>query len=214
MNPWLMGENITCPNDPAAVPMPRTKDLFSGPTTRTMATIARVNAENAMPSPVSTPPVNWRARLESAWAIPQTPSAYITAPATMTLTVPCLSAMAPAKGSPMPHRRFCSAMAQSESFPAPVLIHGHGFQEQSKRGTDPETRHGDQAAGNEHGQGGPPVGGRLGHGSGTVTGGSTWPFVFQQTRPFPLSGPVLQRRTGKSGVRTTVRPAGLSQGPG
>ena len=49
---------MTIPKDPAAVPRPRTKERFSGPTTRTMAAMTRKNALNAIPSPVSMPQVN------------------------------------------------------------------------------------------------------------------------------------------------------------
>jgi len=81
------------------VPTPMTRDRFAGPTALTMAAMANVKAEQAMPRPVRTPPVSCSANALSEADMPQMPNAYITAPMTIALPVPCLSASAPAIGN-------------------------------------------------------------------------------------------------------------------
>ena len=70
-----MGEKMTCPSEPAAVPSPSANERRSGPTTRAMAASARENDVNATPIPTSRPALRWSAIPLSEIAMPAIPVA-------------------------------------------------------------------------------------------------------------------------------------------
>ncbi len=74
MTSWLSGEKITCPREPADVPMPSTSDCRPGSTTFAMAASAIENEVRAMPRPVRTPPNRVRPRPVVAIAMPAVPA--------------------------------------------------------------------------------------------------------------------------------------------
>ena len=74
MKAWASGENSTWPSEPAAVPIPSTRERRSAPTALAMAASAIEKAVKAMPRPVSSPANRWKAAPVSATAMPQIPS--------------------------------------------------------------------------------------------------------------------------------------------
>jgi hypothetical protein len=109
------GANRNWPNEPAAVHAPtatlRQRSGISLPN----AGSTRLNEQPDKPNPISAPAVRYRVLGVAACAISASPAAYRSPPAESTRTVPKRSAMAPAKGWPMPHRRFWIAKANAKT---------------------------------------------------------------------------------------------------
>ena len=73
MTSWLSGEKMTCPKEPADVPIPSTSDWRPGSTTFAIAASAIEKEVSAIPRPVSTPPNSVKPTPVVAVAMPAVP---------------------------------------------------------------------------------------------------------------------------------------------
>ena len=110
----VKGGPITCPAEPAAVVIPRAKDLFSGDVAR--PTTAKIGPKPvpAIPNPIIIFK-NWWPSGDEDWLLINNPVVYKMIPIKIAFLSPYFSAKAPKKGVAIPQAKFCIAIASENS---------------------------------------------------------------------------------------------------
>jgi len=105
---------IICPAEPAAVVIPRAKDLFSGEVVR--PTTAKIGPK---PVPAILNPMtifkSWWPEGDEDWLLINNPTAYRIIPIKIAFLSPNFSAQAPKSGVAIHHAKFCIAIANENS---------------------------------------------------------------------------------------------------